>query len=76
LPKPHYELWCNFLTVNVDNIIISCDGPHFTSFGNKILFEEVLKMLEYYGFSHKILWSDLPLFLEIDPKEALKALEI
>ncbi|XP_047060244.1 GDSL esterase/lipase At5g45920-like [Lolium rigidum] len=53
-----------------------CDGLHFTPFGNKILFDEVLKTLESIGFSKQILRSDLPLYHEIDPKDPLKAFEI
>lgn len=52
------------------------DGLHFTPFGNKILFDEVLKTLESVGFSQHSLRSDLPLFHEIDPKDPLKAFEI
>ncbi|KAM0873399.1 hypothetical protein ACQ4PT_038085 [Festuca glaucescens] len=60
-----------------DNLIISCsDRLHFTPFGNKIFFDEVLKTLESIGFSQHSLRSDLPLYHEIDPKDPLKAFEI
>ncbi|KAM0874336.1 hypothetical protein ACQ4PT_037495 [Festuca glaucescens] len=76
LDHPVIDIWTQMQQFPDWQTSALCDGLHFTPFGNKILFDEVLKTLESIGFSQQSLRSDLPLFHEIDPKDPLKALEI
>ncbi|KAM0847903.1 hypothetical protein ACQ4PT_038086 [Festuca glaucescens] len=76
LDHPVIDIWTQMQQFPDWQTSALCDGLHFTLFGNKILFDEVLKTLESIGFSQQSLRSDLPLFHEIDPKDPLKALEI
>ncbi|XP_047052956.1 GDSL esterase/lipase At5g45920-like [Lolium rigidum] len=76
LDHPVIDIWTQMQQFPDWQTSALCDGLHFTPFGNKILFDEVLKTLEIIGFSQQSLRSDLPLFHEIDPKDPLKALEI
>ncbi|XP_074567428.1 GDSL esterase/lipase At5g45920 [Curcuma longa] len=49
------------------------DGLHFTPYGNKVLYEEVVKKLRDGGLSIGTLPADLPLFSSIDPNDPLKS---
>lgn len=49
------------------------DGLHLTPSGNRIVFEEVVKILSDEGASLETLPVDLPLIADIDPKDPLKA---
>lgn len=51
------------------------DGLHLTPSGNKVVFDEVIKILIEAGLSLDSLPVDLPLISEIDPKDPLKAFE-
>lgn len=48
------------------------DGLHFTSLGNRVLFEEVVRKLKDMGLSLETMLVDQPLFYDIDPKDPLK----
>ncbi|KAJ8501047.1 hypothetical protein OPV22_011599 [Ensete ventricosum] len=48
------------------------DGLHFTSLGNRVLFEEVVRKLRDVGLSLETMPVDQPLFYDIDPKDPLK----
>uniref|UniRef100_A0ACD5VGN9 Uncharacterized protein n=1 Tax=Avena sativa TaxID=4498 RepID=A0ACD5VGN9_AVESA len=76
LDHPVIDIWTQMQQFPDWQTSALCDGLHFTPFGNKILFDEVVKALDSIGFSQHSLQSDLPLFHEIDPKDPLKALEI
>ncbi|XP_047059631.1 GDSL esterase/lipase At5g45920-like [Lolium rigidum] len=76
LDHPVIDIWTQMQQFPDWQTSALCDGLHFTPFGNKILFDEVLKTLASVGFSQQSLRPDLPLFHEIDPKDPLKALEI
>lgn len=51
------------------------DGLHLTPSGNRIVFEEVVKMLREEGLSLETLPIDLPLISEIDPNDPLKSFQ-
>uniref|UniRef100_A0ACD5VGP5 Uncharacterized protein n=2 Tax=Avena sativa TaxID=4498 RepID=A0ACD5VGP5_AVESA len=76
LDHPVIDIWTQMQKFPDWQTSALCDGLHFTPFGNKILFDELIKTLESIGVSQHSLRSDLPLFHEIDPKDPLKALEI
>ncbi|XP_047052957.1 GDSL esterase/lipase At5g45920-like [Lolium rigidum] len=76
LDQPFVDIWTHMQQFPDWQTSALCDGLHFTPFGNKILFDEVLKTLESIGFNKQSLPSDLPLYHEIDPKDPLKVFEI
>ncbi|XP_047052958.1 GDSL esterase/lipase At5g45920-like [Lolium rigidum] len=76
LDHPVIDIWTRMQQFPDWQTSALCDGLHFTPFGNKILFDEVLKTLGSIGLSQQSLRSDLPLYHEIDPKDPLKAFEI
>ncbi|KAM0873396.1 hypothetical protein ACQ4PT_038083 [Festuca glaucescens] len=76
LDHPVLDIWTQMQQFPDWQTSALCDRLHFTPFGNKIFFDEVLKTLESIGFSQHSLRSDLPLYHEIDPKDPLKAFEI
>ncbi|XP_078174870.1 SGNH hydrolase-type esterase superfamily protein [Carex rostrata] len=48
------------------------DGLHFTTLGNKVLFDEVVNTLKDLGLSDEKLPADLPYFYEVDPNDPSK----
>ncbi|WOL08263.1 hypothetical protein Cni_G17015 [Canna indica] len=73
LGLPVIDVWSKMQ--QVPNWEKSClrDGLHFTSHGNSVLLDEVLKKLADEGLSLDTLPPDLPLFSSIDPSDPLKS---
>ncbi|KAG6778831.1 hypothetical protein POTOM_015179 [Populus tomentosa] len=72
---PVVDLWTKIQEFPDWKEVCLCDGLHLTQTGNRIVFEEVVKILEEQGLSPENLPAEAPLFADIDPKDPLKAFE-
>ncbi|KAF9683649.1 hypothetical protein SADUNF_Sadunf04G0035800 [Salix dunnii] len=72
---PVVDLWTKIQEIPDWKEVCLCDGLHLTQTGNRIVFEEVVKILKEQGLSPENLPTESPLFSDIDPKDPLKAFE-